>query len=161
MPDGWRSIERRRDDGAIDSIQLVPVAAPVVDSTAAGALRLGRGYWLEVQRTSHGLVRPRERGGAVELRLLALGPPLLTFGAAQTSLGGPTVGCSYPIWGGVLARQPGGTVSLLQLAGASPELRVAVEGYFPRLRLLGPLQRRFHVHVSRRYLRRMLAGAPR
>src|SRR4029079_16853331 len=44
------------------------------------AERLGRAYWREVRRVTCSLVRPRQRGSALELRVLG-GPVLLRFGA--------------------------------------------------------------------------------
>ena len=79
MLDGWRSLERVRPDGAIDSVQSVLIAAPVVEATADAASSLGERYWRQVRRASHGLVRWREHDGRVELRLLSAGPPLLRF----------------------------------------------------------------------------------
>jgi hypothetical protein len=55
-PEGWRSTERRCDDGAIASEQRMQVPRPPVERSAGGARRLGRGYWLEVTRASRGLV---------------------------------------------------------------------------------------------------------
>jgi hypothetical protein len=160
--DGWRSVERRHVDGAVDSEQRVLIARPAVEPTPEGAHRLGCRYWNEVRRASHGLVRERERDGSVELLLLACPPALLTFREPRLTVDGGRVRCSYSIAGGLLARRPGGTVSLGQSSGEHPELSVAVEGFFPRLGLLhGLLQRRFHVLVSRRFFRRLLAEAPR
>ena len=162
MLDGWRSLERVRPDGAIDSVQSVLIAAPVVEATADSARSLGERYWRQVRRASHGLVRWREHDGRVELRLLSAGPPLLRFTPTRVSTGPGEVGCSYAIDGGLLTRRPGGAISFTQTDGDPAELSVAVEGYFPRLGvLLGPLQRRFHVHVSRRYFRAWLREARR
>ena len=159
--EGWRSVDRRRADGTIDSEQRAAAPRRVFDLSADGARRLGRGYWLEVQRTSGGLVRCRERAGGGELRLLGLRPALLRFGSARVSVGDGGIRCTYPIVGGVLTRRPAGTLTLAQSADERPELRVAVEGFFPRLRVLYGLERRLHVSVSRRYLRRLLAEAGR
>jgi hypothetical protein len=160
--EGWRSLERVRPDGAIDSEQSVLIAAPVVEETADGARSLGARYWHEVRRASRGIVRSRERNGHVELLLLSFRPALLGFSPRQVTLERGVVGCSYAIDGGLLARRPGGAISFTQTDGEPAELSVAVEGYFPRLGvLLGPLQRRFHVHVSRRYFSAWLREAPR
>jgi hypothetical protein len=155
-PDGWRSRDRRHPDGAVESVQRAALAAPAVTVDEDGASRLGAGYWEEVRRASGGLVRPRACEGGVELRLLGHGPALLRLDAPRLTAGGGTATCSYRILGGALARRPGGTLDVAQAAGEEPELRIAVEGYVPRLRLLyGPLQRRFHLRVSRRYLSRL------
>ena len=162
MLDGWRSLERVGPDGAIDSVQTVLIAAPVVEATDVSARSLGDRYWRQVRRASHGLVRMREREGRLELRLLSAGPLLLRFTPTRVSTAHDAIGCSYAIDGGLLARRPGGAITFTQTDGDPAELSVAVEGYFPRLGvLLGPLQRRFHVHVSRRYFRAWLSEARR
>ncbi len=158
-PDGWRSLDRRRADGAIDSAQRVLATRASVERSGDGARELGRAYWLEVRRASHGLVRCRESDGGAALLLLGLRPALLSFEPAQVTVDGETVGCSYRIAGGLLARRAGGTLSLTQRSGERTELHVAVEGFFPRLGVLyGPLERPFHVSVSRRYLTRLIAA---
>jgi hypothetical protein len=161
-PESWRSHERRYPDGAVDSVQRVALASPAVTADEDGARRLGTGYWRAVQRASVGLVRPHVRDGAVELRLLGRVPVLLRLDAPRLAAAGGAVTCSYPIVGGALARRPGGTLSLSQTTGEELELRIAVEGYVPRRCLLyRTLQRRFHAHVSRRYLRRLPTEARR
>jgi hypothetical protein len=154
--DGWRSVVSRRGDGTIDTEQRVRTFEPLVELTDRGACELGRGYWLEVDRAGRRLVRAREAEGGVELTVLGL--PLLTFGPGQIAVNGDGVSCRYPIRGGLLARRPGGTLTLAQSGGERPELSVAVTGYVPRLGVLYAPQRRFHVSVSRRFLRRMIAG---
>ncbi len=127
---------------------------------ATGARRLGRSYWLEVRRASHGLVRCRESDSGVQLLLLSIRPALLTFASAEVTVDSDEIRCSYRIAGGLLARREGGTLSLTQRSGERPELRVEVEGFFPRLGVLyEPLERRFHVSVSRRYLARLINEA--
>jgi hypothetical protein len=156
--DGWRSTERRGRDGAIDSEQRALAACPVAQLSDGGARLLGRRYWLEVTRASRGLVRCRESDDGVELLLLGFRPPLLAFGPAQVAVDRDLISCSYPIRGGLLARRAGGTLSLVQTGRERPELRVAVKDFAPRLGMLyEPLQRRFHVSVSRRYLSRLVA----
>jgi hypothetical protein len=160
-PEGWRSVDRRSDDGAIESEQRAAAARRIVDASEDGARRLGRGYLLEVQRTSGGLVRCRQRDGGGELRLLGLRPVLLKFGAAHVSAVDGAVRCTYPIVGGALTRRPAGTLTIAQGTGERPELQVAVEGFFPRLGILYGLERWLHMYVSRRYLRRLPAEAER
>jgi hypothetical protein len=170
-PEGWRSTERRRGDGAIDSEQRALAARPVVELSDGGARLLGRCYWLEVTRASRGLVRCDESDDGVEVRLLGLRPPLLTLGRAQVAVDGDRVSCSYPIRGGLLARRAGGALRLAQLGRERPELCVGVSGFFARLSvrpglprwsgaLYEQLQRRAHVALSRRYLRRLIAERP-
>ncbi len=76
--DGWQASHRQAPDGAIESEQRIALSRPVVEFSTAGAERLGRSYWREVRRLTGSLVRPRERGGSLELRLLG-GPVLLRF----------------------------------------------------------------------------------
>src|SRR5215208_3485223 len=47
---GWETWQRQTVDGAVESEQRVAVREPVVDFSAAGAERLGRAYWREVER---------------------------------------------------------------------------------------------------------------
>ena len=157
-PDGWRSTERRRADGAIESEQRAAATRPAVELSALGGRLLGRRYWLEVTRASRSLVRCRETEEGVVLRLLGHGPSLLTLGPAEVAVDGARVSWRCAIRGGLLARHPGGTLTLAQTGFDQAELSVAVEDYFPRLGVLyGLLQRPFHVSVSRRYLLTLIA----
>jgi hypothetical protein len=158
--DGWRSLHGRGADGSIESDERVTIASPVVERSEAGARLLGERYWHEVASASRGLVRARTTGDGVELRLLEHGPSLLRFGPAETTHDADDVRCRYSIRGGLLARRPGGTLTLSQ-TGAGPELRAAVHGFAPRLgsRPYDRIQRRLHVAVSRRYFRGLIDGA--
>jgi hypothetical protein len=171
-PDGWRSTQRRADDGAIDSEQEVRASAPVVERSAQGAAALGRGYWREVTRASRGLVRARERADGVQLRLGGIGPALLRLGPAELAGGPGAVSATYPILGGLLAHEPGGVFTVCQSEEARPLVVTAVRGFHPRLAarngrppitgaLYEQVQRRVHVAISRRYLRRLLAEGAR
>ncbi len=101
----------------------------------------------------------RRRGvrNGSELRLLG-GPRLLRFAREQTTSSADMVSCAYPIAGGLLARRPGGELSLSQSRGEPTVLRAAIRGFTPRWR--GPLyelvQRRAHVAISRRYFRSLV-----
>ena len=152
LPDGWQSTVSRRD-GAVDSEQWALSPQPVVAPTTEGARRLGHEYWRAVTRSTLGLVRARESGGGVELRLLGLPPALLALERAYVGVEHDRVACTFRIVGGVLTRRPGGTLTLTQVGLETAELRVAVKGFHPRLGLLyTPLEQRFHASVSRRYL---------
>jgi hypothetical protein len=140
---GWRSVQGRGPDGAIDSDERVTAARPVVERSDGGARSLGDRYWREVSRASRGFARARTTAGAVELRLLGRGPCLLRFDHPETSADGEVVSCRYPILGGLLARRAGGAITLSQTAGDEPELRAAVTGFAPRLGGLYRLQSRF------------------
>jgi hypothetical protein len=157
---GWRSVQGRGPDGAIDSDERVTAARPVVERSEGGALSLGDRYWREVSRASRGFARARATTSAVELRLLGRGPCLLRFGHPETSAAGEVVFCRYPILGGLLARRAGGSITLSQTADDEPELRAAVTGFVPRLRGLYRLQSRVHLAIGRRYFRRLIAEAP-
>jgi hypothetical protein len=169
--EAFRSVERHGPGGSIETVQWVDAPHPVVAWTEAGGRALGRSYWLEVARSGRGLVRGRETAEGVELRLVTLRPPLLRLGPAEVAIDDDQVGCRYAIRGGLLARRPGGTLTLSQSGRERPELRVAVHGFFPRLgprarsrwsgALYGMLERRLHVAISRRWFRRLIEdGAP-
>jgi hypothetical protein len=155
--DGWQAWQRQRDDGAIESEQRVALVRPVVEFSTAGAERLGRLYWREVRRVTGSLVRPRERGGALELRLLG-GPVLLRFDLPTLEASETRAFCSYPIAGGLLARRAAGELTFEQTAGT---LRSTIRGFFPRVANYDRLQGRMHVAISRRYFRRLIAEAAR
>lgn len=139
----------------------------VVGTSEEGGRLLGRRYWLEVTRASRGLLRCRESAEGVELRLLGFGPTLLTLGPAEVTVGNERVSCRYPIRGGLLSRRADGALTLSQIGGERPELRVAVTGFFARLgvrpgfprwsgTIYEQIQRRLHVAISRRYFGRLI-----
>lgn len=153
--EGWRAVYRRGADGAITSDESVRVRSAVAPRTDAGARLLGQRYWLAVRRASRGLVRSRVTEAGVELRVLG-GPCLLRLASPQTSTDSRGVRCRYAIEGGLLARRAGGA---LTLCAGDTELRAAVEGFVPRLRVQAfqRLQHRLHVAVSRRYFTALLS----
>ena len=152
MLDGWSTSDRRRSDGAVESVQRFRVAEPFVDDTEGGARRLGDAY---LRAVAWGPVRVRR----LEVRLLGLPPALLAFDGPELAAHADRVTCTYRIRGGLLARKAGGTLALAQ---AGRELTVAVEGFFPRLAVLHhTVQSRVHAAVSRRYFRMLLAESPR
>jgi hypothetical protein len=156
--DDWRSTQRRNADGSIDSRQWIVARTPLVDHSPDGARELGRSYWLAVGRASRGLVRCRESGDGVELRLLGLPGALLTLGPAELAAGAQRVSCSYRITGGLLAARAGGTLTLAQTSGGHAEIEVGVSGFVPRLGLLHDrLQRRLHDSASRSFVRQLSA----
>jgi hypothetical protein len=155
--EGWQTSHRQSPDGAVESEQRVALARPVVEFSAAGAERLGRSYWLEVRRLTGSLVRPRERGGALELRLLG-GPVLLRFDRPTIEASETRALCSYPIAGGLLTRRAAGELTFEQTSGM---LSSTVRGFFPRVANYDRLQGRAHVAISRRYFRRLIAEAAR
>lgn len=159
--EGWSSVHGRGADGSIESDERLTAAAPVVERSEAGAQLLGDRYWREVAFASRGLVRARSTGDGIELRLFGRGPVLLRFGPAERTHGADHVRCRYPISGGLLARRPGGTLTLSQTGAERPELRAAVHGFAPRLgsRPYDRIQRRLHVAISRRYFRSLIDEA--
>ncbi len=172
MLSGWTESERRLDDGAIASDQHALVEQPVVELSAAGALRLAEVYWSEVERSTVGLVRPRVSGDGLELRLLGVGPALLRFGAPRLLADKGAVAATYPIVGGLLTRRAEGTISFRQIAGDRPELVSEIEGFHPTLaarpdapqwtgELYRQVQARLHSRVSRRYFIRLVREARR
>ena len=168
---GWSSSHRRRSDGAIESTQRLVAPRPVVEHTVDGAMILGAAYWREVERLTRGLVRARNRGSGMELRLARRGPTLLRFGPPQLTATANTVSTSYPITGGLLARRAAGSITLSMHGGADGvELRSAIVGYHPALaarpgtpawtgELYDQIQARIHARVSRRYFHRLIDRA--
>jgi hypothetical protein len=152
--EGWRSVQERGENGAIDSDERVNASHDVVPATEAGARILGERYWLTVRRASFGLVRLRAtRNGSV---LCLAGAPLLRFAHAELAADTNGVRCNFPIRGGLLARRTGGTLVLSQSNGS--ELRAALTGFVPRLgaRPYERIQRRIHVAISRRFFRSLV-----
>ena len=151
----------RSADGAFESDERVRVAGPVVEFSEHGARVLADRYWLEVSRVSRGVVRRRDTSLGLELRLLGRGPCLLSCGPAQCTSDVEEVRCRYPIAGGLLTRQPGGELSLSQSGSQPAELRATVRAFVPRWSgtCYEQVQLRFHVAISRRYFKRLIAEA--
>jgi len=158
--EGFRSSESRAHDGSIETEQRVFIPGPVVSLTEDGGRALGRRYWLEVTRVARGLIRARESPEGVEIDLAGVGLTLLALGPEEITVESDRVTCRYPIRGGALSGAAGGELVVAQIDGHSPELFVAVNGFFARRGLLyRQLQRRLHVSVSRRYFRSLLEEA--
>jgi hypothetical protein len=151
----------RSDDGTFESDERVRVAGPVVEVSEHGARVLADRYWLEVERVSRRVVRRRDTSLGLELRLLGRGPCLLSFGPPERKSDVDEVRCRYPIVGGLLTRQPGGELSLSQSGSQPAELRAAVRAFVPRWSVTWyeQVQLRFHVAISRRYFKRLIAEA--
>jgi hypothetical protein len=143
---------------------LIPGRA--VPRTHLGALALGRIYWDEVERTLPGLVCVDRRPSGTAVRLGRRGPALLRLGPAEVHLEAGRLVCRFPIEGGLLARKPGGSLTLAQTEREAVELRSTVSGFHPRLgarpglpRWTGALyargQARLHDAIGRRYLARL------
>ena len=169
---GWETWQRQTGDGAVESQQRVVLREPVVEFSSAGAECLGLAYWREVERITRGLVRPRERNGALELRLFGRGPTLLRFGRPTFQATKTLVRCSYPIEGGLLAERPAGEIVFAQVGGSPPIVRSTIRGFFPSLAarqgerdwtgaLYSQVQSRVHVAISRRYFARLINEARR
>jgi hypothetical protein len=164
----WSSSHQRRSDGAIESTQRMVAPRPVVKRTGEGARMLGAAYWREVEGLTRGLVRTRNRGSGLELRVAPFGPTLLRFGTPQVSVTSDAVSTTYPITGGLLARRAAGSITLSMRDGTDRvELRSAITGYHPTLaarpgapawtgELYDQIQARIHARVSRRYFHRLI-----
>jgi hypothetical protein len=166
--DGWASRHRQTEDGAVESEQRVALEAPVVEFSVAGAERLGRAYWREVEHVTCHLVRPRTRNGSLELRLFGAGPTLLRFGLPTVAAGEELASCSYPIKGGLLVRRSSGQIVFAQVGRSPSTIRSTIRGFFPRLAaregepgwtgaLYNQVQSRVHLAISRRYFARLIA----
>ena len=155
--DAWSSTSTRGIDGAVESVQRVTFARPVVEHDPGGAQRLSDVYWRELRRSTLGFVRATPRGDELEIRLLGRGPALLRFGRPQRTIAAEAVSCSYPIRGGLLARAPVGSLRFTQEGlGGAVAVTSAVEGFLPRLGVLyAPIQSRIHVALGRRYFSRL------
>jgi hypothetical protein len=155
--DGFRSIERRSPDRSLVTEQTLRTSRSIVPFSDAGARALGGGYWVEVTRATRRLLRYRETGEGLELRILGVPPALLRLGSVEVAVGMEHISCTYRIRGGLLALGEGGTISMSQVGRSPTELRVAVDGFLARGGLLYALQRRLHVAISRRFFRRLVA----
>lgn len=148
--------------------QRMTLRRTAVESSERGARALADAYWDEIRRLTLGLVRARHVKEGVEL-VLAGALPLLRFGSPETTVTHDLVQCRFPITGGALAKQSGGSLCLVQRSVPTPELVIAVEDYAPRLDSGRPrgglrtfayrhLQQPAHAAIGRRYLERMAAG---
>jgi hypothetical protein len=146
------------------SVQRIALEGPVVESTERGAASLADAYWAEIRRRTAGLVRARRSGDGVELRLVGL--TLFRFGAPHTTAEADRIECRFPIVGGLLAKQEGGSLTFVQRTAPEPELLVAVDDYLPSLSsrherhsvrhfFYRQVQERAHAAISHRYLARM------
>lgn len=170
---GWRSSETRSEDGAVESKQQVWVTQPVVQTNETGARELGLRYWQEVRRATRGLVRVRISGTGVQIRVAGHGPAVLRFAPAQVGVEADAVTCVYAITGGLLSREPTGTITFRQLQLADRvQLESAIAGFHPTLaarpgapdwtgELYKHVQARIHVGISGDYFRRLAETAQR
>ena len=137
----------------------------VVESSAAGARRLGTEYLAEIGRATRGLIRPRFGADGVDL-VFAGRMTLFTFGPPQPAVDGDRTECRFEIRGGLLVGREGGSLVITQHSGDAPELVVEVDGYVPRLDpafsrrgvggfLYRQIQERAHGTISRRFVERM------
>ncbi len=166
---GWNSTEEYALGGAVRLEQCVRPSSPVVDLSEEGGLALGQRYWQGVESFTYRLVRARQRGSDLELRLFGRWT-LLRFGNPEAAADESAALSRYPILGGFLARGPGGSITFAQTVRPAVELRVTVDGFFPRLdgrpgwpvwtgALYRQVERRLHTEISRRYFARMIHEA--
>jgi hypothetical protein len=152
---------------AVHSEESFALARPVVPFTKDGAGRLGSLYWQEVERSTRGVVRARRTPERVELRLFGRAPALLRFGAPQLRVGPTAISCTYPVLGGLLARDAGGELVFEQRRSTAWCVRTLVRDFSPRLggRAGGPgwtsfvyhqVQARLHRAIGRRYVARLV-----
>ena len=161
--DGWRSLERR------PARRRDRQRAARADRRAAWSRRRrrraaasARATGARCARASRGLVRLRERDGTRRAAPARGRPGAAALRPdARLDVDGRRGRLQLPRSPAACSRAARAARSASRRPSGDPaELRVAVEGFFPRLGvLLGPLQRRFHVHVSRRYFRAWLAEA--
>jgi hypothetical protein len=159
---GWSS-RVSRAGGVVSSDQRAQAPGMLVEASPGGALRLGVAYWREVGRVLAPLVTSRA-AGAPQVRLLGLPRPLLMrFEAPHVVVDDDEVRVTYRIAGGVLVRRPGGDITLAQRRTPPHVVRSTVSGFRPTLPapVYRLIQSRLHVAISRRYFRRLMAGARR
>jgi hypothetical protein len=148
------------------NVQRIALDGAVVELTERGARALADAYWAEVRRVTVGLVRPRRTAGGIELRFA--GVVLFRFGAPQTMADDRRAEVRFPIAGGLLAKEEGGSLTFVQRVDPSPEIEVSVEDYVPFLSsdrqrrslrrfAYRQVQERAHTAIGRRYLERMAA----
>jgi hypothetical protein len=164
----WHTSEVETATGAVESRQWIELAGALVAQDEQGAHELGRRYLDEIGSFTHGLVRSRRTAGGVVL-VLAGAAPLLRFAASEAAVEGDRVECRFPIRGGLLAAQAGGSLVIAQSFSSAHVLELAVVGYFPRLgsrrrrslrrALYSTIQARAHRAISRRFLERAAEGA--
>ena len=155
----------------MESKQQVWVAQPVVETSESGARELGLRYWQEVRRTTRGLVRVRISSSGVQIRVAGHGPAVLRFAPAQVSVDADAVTCVYAITGGLLSREPTGTITFSQRRLADRVLlESAIAGFHPTLaarpgapdwtgELYKRVQARIHVGISGDYFRHLVETA--
>ena len=148
----------------VESAQWATLREPIVPPTEEGALALGALYLSEMRRITRRIVRADVRDGSSVL-LLAGKITLFVFGAAETRVGPDEIECRFPILGGVLVANPGGTLGILQRTSPTTQLGLVVTGYSPRLAsarrhslrrwLFRNVQGRLHAAISERFLVRV------
>ena len=168
---GWSSTDECALGGAVRLEQRVRPPSLVVDLSEEGGLALGRGYWQGVESFTYRFVRARQRGAELELRLFGRWT-LLRFGDPEAAADESGALSRFPIVGGLLARSAGGSITFAQTVRPALELRVTVDGFFPRLNgrpgwpvwtgaLYRQVERRLHAEISRHYFTQMIGEATR
>ena len=152
----------------VESAHWATLREPIVPPTAEGALALGALYLSEMRRITRRIVRADPRGSSSAL-LLAGKITLFEFGAAETRVGPDEIECRFPILGGMLVANPGGTLRFVQRTSPTIELGLVVTGYSPRLAsprrhslrrwLFTNVQGRLHTAISERFLAQVASGA--
>lgn len=161
---------RLAPDGAVTTEQRLPIPEAVVEQSREAALRLGSMYWQEVERFTGCIVQAERSDGGVSLRIAGRGPALLRLGPPRVTATPTLVACRYPVEGGLLARSPGGSLTLAQVSQSGVELRLTVTDFHPSLGmrpgfprwtggLYAGIQARIHDAVGRRFLGRVAREA--
>jgi hypothetical protein len=152
----WSSTQVRLADGAVESTQRMNFPGPVVERTHTGARELGDLYWRVLREATFGVLRTSRGDNEFEVRVLGRGPALLRFSCGKEAVSTETVSCRYGILGGLLAREPAGSICFTQEGTDAVAVISAVEGFLPRLGVLyAPVQSRLHVALARRYFTRL------
>lgn len=145
--------------------QPIADGSSAVDSSEAGARRLGEEYLAEIGHATRGLIKARASDDGVDL-VLGGRITLFAFGPPEPTVDGERTECRVAIRSGVLVGGEGGSLVITQRSGPTPELIVSIEGYVPRLDptyscrgvrgfLYRQIQERAHGAISRRYVERM------
>ena len=153
------------NDVGVAAEQPIADGSSTVDSSDAGARRLGTEYLAEIGRATRGLIKPRAEAQGVDL-VLGGRITLFRFGPPQPTVEDDRTECRFEIRGGLLVGREGGSLVITQRSGPAPELIVEVDGYVPRLDpavsrrgiggfLYRQIQERAHGAISRRFVARM------
>ena len=127
-------------------------------------------YWRQVRASLHGLIRIDERASGTRVRV-AGGPVLLAFAPVRVEVDEQSITAVHDITGGLLSRQPTGSISFSQTQLEDRvRLESAITDFHPTLaarpgapaftgELYKRVQATLHVAISRDYFRRLTVEA--